>query len=54
MSAGYQLYYFPGRGRAEMARWAFAVTKIDFEDIRLSVEEWAKEKACKLRKLEVS
>ena len=54
MSAGYQLYYFPGRGRAEMARWAFAVTKIDFEDVRLSVEEWAKEKACKLRKLEVS
>lgn len=54
MSAGYQLYYFPGRGRAEMARWAFAGTKIDFEDVRLSVEEWAKEKACKLRKLEVS
>ena len=54
MSASYQLYYFPGRGRAEMARWAFAVAKIDFEDVRLGVEEWAKEKACKLRKLEVS
>ena len=55
MSAGYQLYYFPGRGRAEMARWAFAVAKIGFEDVRLSVDEWAKEKACKFkRKLEVS
>ena len=45
--SGYQLYYFPIRGRAEMARWAFAVAKIDFEDVRLSGEEWAKEKACK-------
>ncbi|CAH3155181.1 unnamed protein product [Porites lobata] len=43
--SGYQLYYFPIRGRAEMARWAFAVAKIDFEDVRLSGEEWAKEKA---------
>ncbi|CAH3180261.1 unnamed protein product [Porites evermanni] len=42
---GDKLYYFPGRGRAEMARWAFAVAKIDFEDVRLGVEEWAKEKA---------
>ncbi|XP_073251573.1 glutathione S-transferase-like [Porites lutea] len=43
--SGYQLYYFPIRGRAEMARWAFAAAKIDFEDVRLSSEEWAKEKA---------
>lgn len=47
--SGYQLYYFPIRGRAEMARWAFAVAKIDFEDVRLSGEEWAKEKACKFK-----
>ena len=50
--SGYQLYYFPIRGRAEMARWAFAAAKIDFEDVRLSGEEWAKEKACKYKKLE--
>ena len=47
--SGYQLYYFPIRGRAEMARWAFAAAKIDFEDVRLSSEEWAKEKACKCK-----
>ena len=47
--SGYQLYYFPIRGRAEMARWAFSAAKIDFEDVRLSGEEWAKEKACKYK-----
>ena len=47
--SGYQLYYFPIRGRGEIARWAFAVAKIDFEDVRLSGEEWAKEKACKYK-----
>ena len=47
--SGYQLYYFPIRGRAEIARWAFALAKIDFEDIRLSDEQWAKEKACKYK-----
>lgn len=47
--SGYQLYYFPIRGRGEIARWAFAVAKIDFEDVRLSGEEWAKEKECKYK-----
>ena len=47
--SGYRLYYFPIRGRGEIARWAFAVAKIDFDDVRLSDEEWAKEKACKYK-----
>ena len=47
--SGYRLYYFPIRGRGEIVRWAFAVAKIDFEDVRLSEEEWAKEKACKYK-----
>ena len=47
--SGYKLYYFPIRGRGEIARWAFAVAKIDFEDVRLSGEEWDKEKACKYK-----
>ena len=45
--SGFKLYYFKGRGRAEMCRLSFAAAKIDFEDIRLEGEEWAKEKACK-------
>ena len=44
--SGYKLYYFPVRARAEICRLSFAAAKIDFEDIRLDGEEWAKEKAC--------
>lgn len=47
--AGYKLYYFPARGRAEMCRLSFAAANIEFEDIRLDREEWAKEKPCRLR-----
>ena len=44
--SGYKLYYFSVRARAEICRLSFAAAKIDFEDIRLDGEEWAKEKAC--------
>ena len=45
--SGYKLYYFPGRGRGETSRLSFAAANIEFEDIRLDEEAWAKEKACR-------
>ena len=45
--SGYKLYYFNGRGRGELARLAFAAANIEFEDIRLTRDEWAVEKASK-------
>ena len=45
--SGYKLFYFPGRAEGEKCRLAFAAAKIDYEDIRVPVEEWAKEKECK-------
>ena len=46
MMSGFKLYYFNGRGVAEICRLAFAAANIEYEDIRLDGEEWAKEKAC--------
>ncbi|CAH3155193.1 unnamed protein product [Porites lobata] len=43
--SGYKLFYFPGRGGGEKCRLAFAAAKIDYDDVRLPSEEWAKEKA---------
>ncbi|XP_078384007.1 hematopoietic prostaglandin D synthase-like [Oculina patagonica] len=43
--SGYKCYYFNVRGRAEICRLSFAAANIEFEDIRLTSEEWAKEKA---------
>ena len=45
--SGYKLYYFNIRARGEICRLAFAATNLEFEDIRLQGEEWAKEKASK-------
>lgn len=45
--SGYKLYYFDVRGRGELGRLAFAAANIEFEDIRLTKDEWAKEKASK-------
>ena len=45
--SGYKLYYFPVRGRGETSRLSFAAANIEFEDIRLDGEAWAKEKACR-------
>lgn len=45
--SGYKLYYFNVRGRGELARLAFAAANIEFEDIRLTKDEWAIEKASK-------
>ena len=38
----YKLYYFPGRGRAELIRWIFAQADVPYEDKRIAGEEWAK------------
>ena len=48
--SGYKLYYFNVRGRAEICRLAFAASNTEFEDIRMTHEEWAKQKACELNK----
>ena len=45
--SGYKFYYFPGRGRGESSRLAFAAANIEFEDLHLDGEAWAKEKACR-------
>ncbi|XP_022805250.1 glutathione S-transferase 1-like [Stylophora pistillata] len=42
--AGYQLYYFDSRGRAEIIRLSFVAANIEYEDVRLTREQWAKEK----------
>ena len=46
---GYKLYYFNGRGRGETSRLSFAAVNIEFEDIRLAGEAWAKEKVCRFQ-----
>ena len=45
--SGYKLHYFNVRAKGEVCRLSFALAHIDFEDVRLDGEEWAKEKACK-------
>ena len=37
----YKLTYFNVKGRAEVIRLIFAVAGVEYEDIRLSREEWA-------------
>ena len=37
----YKLYYFQGRGMAELIRWIFIQAGVPYEDIRLSKEKWA-------------
>lgn len=37
-----KLYYFNVRGRAEIIRWLLAYVKADWEDVRVSQEEWKK------------
>ena len=40
-----RLIYFQGKGRAEAARLCFALGGIDFDDVRLSKEQWMALKA---------
>ena len=39
MSA-YKLTYFQLRGKAEAIRMTFAVAGVDFEDVRVSLDDW--------------
>jgi len=39
-----RVVYFDGRGRAEGLRWLLTFAKVPFEDVRLSFEEWGKNK----------
>jgi glutathione S-transferase len=41
----YKLYYFNGRGRAELSRLVFAEAKVDYEDVRLEGAQWGEMKA---------
>ena len=41
----YKLYYFDARGRAELSRMLFAIAHVEYEDIRVEVDEWAKMKS---------
>ena len=46
----YRLYYFDGRGTAEMSRIILAQAGVEFQDIRFENEEWGKNyKESKLR-----
>ena len=44
--SGYKLYYFDARGRGEIIRLSFVAANVEYEDIRLTREEWVKEKEC--------
>ncbi|CAF5025734.1 unnamed protein product, partial [Rotaria sp. Silwood1] len=41
----YKLYYFNGRGRAEVARLIFAAANQKYEDIRYERDEWPSHKS---------
>ena len=43
----YKLYYFNVRARAEVTRTLFAQAGVEYEDIRLTRDEWQELKASK-------
>lgn len=44
MAPKLKLYYANARGRAEMARIIMAIGNIEYENIRMTPEEWQKMK----------
>ncbi len=38
----YKLTYFPARGGAEVSRFIFKQAEVEFEDVRIGGEDWAK------------
>jgi glutathione S-transferase len=41
--ANYKLYYFPGRGGAEVIRFVFAQANVQYEDKRIARDKWMEE-----------
>lgn len=41
----YKLTYFNLRGRAELIRWIFVQASVEYEDIRITKEQWAEMKS---------
>lgn len=44
----YKLIYFNARGAAELSRLLFKVKGVEFEDVRISVEDWPELKPSRL------
>ena len=45
MAPKYKLTYFDGRGRGELSRMLFKAKGVDFEDVRISFQDWPSKKA---------
>ncbi|VDL74546.1 unnamed protein product [Nippostrongylus brasiliensis] len=41
----YKFYYFPGRGLGEITRQLFALAGVEYEDIRITPEQWPEYKS---------
>ncbi|WKX97382.1 hypothetical protein Q1695_013214 [Nippostrongylus brasiliensis] len=41
----YKFYYFPGRGLGEITRQLFALAGVEYEDIRITSEQWPEYKS---------
>lgn len=44
----YTLYYFAGRGRAELIRWILSAAGVGFNERRLKLDEWFEIKSSKI------
>lgn len=41
MNASYELIYFNARGRAEVARYLFALARVPYADVRIETDQWS-------------
>ena len=49
----YKLYYFDSRGRAEYIRYVLALVGVQYEDIRVSKDDWPELKESKLHQFRI-
>lgn len=47
MAPKYKLIYFDSKGRAEVIRYLLSYGNVEFEDVRVSKEDWPKVKESK-------